>query len=160
MTDQLPDFMELYNQWEKLKPGPKADIRRVVEPDALFDRPVFFRLAATSGWKTNWRAGYARLVFCLPYLTHTKEGASLGTSLGRTGKISEKRMYQVIRAEWPNDIIQLRRILQHAKPPVDWKKVATQLWYWSQKADSPGRIRTKRQLLEDFVLAQPQRAKT
>jgi CRISPR system Cascade subunit CasB len=60
--------------------------------------------------------------------------------------VSEKRLYQVIRAESPGDINQLRRLLKQAEPEVNWQKMAKQLWFWN--------IKQKRSLLEDFVLNQ------
>ena len=62
----------------------------------------------------------------------------------------------MIRADYPNDIIQLRRILQHIKPAVNWPNAARQIYFWNSK-DSGGVKRNKRQLLEDFVLNQPKK---
>lgn len=154
MNDQM--LISFYEIWERLKPGPKAELRRVKEPDELMDRPAFYRVIASLGFEKPWVEGLARLIFCIPYISRTDSKTSLGEALGKSGKVSEKRMYQVVRSEYPNDIIQLRRILQHIKPMVNWPMAAKQIYFWH----SPNRDqmkKNKRRLLEDFVLNQPKK---
>jgi len=144
---KLPDFTALYSTWDNLKPGPKAELRRVATPDELMDLPVFYRLVSPWGWVSGmkpWdKARWARLVFLMDHITVAGENG-LGKSLAITSKVNEKRLFQIVRADSPNDIVQLRRVLKQAKPKVNWEKMAEQIWYWS-----PG---NKRNLLEDFVL--------
>lgn len=148
MNSDLPDFTGLYTLWNKLPPGPRAEIRRVSEQDELLDLPAFYRLVEPFGWRSDlkpWnKEGWKRLVFLVNYVKDRGEN-SLGKALALSN-VSEKRLYQVIRAESPGDINQLRRLLKQAEPEVNWQKMAKQLWHWN--------IRQKRSLLEDFVLNQ------
>ena len=79
-------------------------------------------------------------------MKHTSEGIGLGKALAQGKGISEKRLFQVIRSESPNDMIQLRRILQMVEPSVNWPKAARLLWYWNE--------RSKRDLLEEYFMNQ------
>jgi CRISPR system Cascade subunit CasB len=154
MDDQM--LISLYENWERLKPGPKAELRRVKEPDELMDRPAFYRIRASLGLEKPWMEGLARLVFCIPYISRTDSKTSMGEALGKSGKVSDKRMYQVVRSEYPKDIIQLRRILQHIKPTVNWPMAAKQIYFWHSKNRDQVK-KNKRRLLEDFVLSQPKK---
>ena len=148
MSNELPNFPGFYALWHKLPPGPRAEIRRVSEPDELLDLPAFYRLVEPFGWRSDmkpWdRESWKRLVFLVNYVTDKGEN-SLGKALALS-KVSEKRMFQVVRADAPGDIKQLRRLLKQAEPQVSWQKMAKQLWFW--------KTREKRSLLEDFVLNQ------
>lgn len=148
MSSELPNFNGFYERWVKLPSGPKAELRRVATPDELLDLPAFYRLAEPFGWASGlkpWeRQRWLNLVFLINHITHSGEN-SLGKALALS-KVSEKRLYQVVRAETPKDIIQLRRLLKQAEPNLSWPKMATQIWYWN--------IRQKRNLLEDFILNQ------
>ena len=148
---QLPDFMALYNEWTQFKPGPKAELKRVAEPDDLIEVSAFYRLFSGRG-SSDWeKSAWQRLIYCLPCVKHTDRNISLGKALARSGgndkkPISEKRLFQVVRSEFPNDMIQLRRILKMVEPLVNWPSAAKQLWYWNKKS--------KRDLLEDYFLNQ------
>jgi CRISPR system Cascade subunit CasB len=154
MDDQM--LISLYENWERLKPGPKAELRRVKKPDELMDRPAFYRIMATLSLDKPWKEGMANLVFCIPYISRTDSKTSMGEALGKSGKVSDKRMYQVVRSEYPKDIIQLRRILQHIKPTVNWPMAAKQIYFWHSKNRDQVK-KNKRRLLEDFVLSQPKK---
>lgn len=139
-----PDFMALYRTWEKMSPGPKAEIRRIGRPNELIEIPAFYRLysgRAGSEWE---KQAYQRLIFCLPCIKHTDEDIGLGKALAKGKGVSEKRLFQVIRSGSPNDMIQLRRVLQMVEPSANWGKAAIQLWYWND--------RSKRDLLEDYFM--------
>ena len=143
----IPDFMDIYNTWEQLSPGPKAELRRVSRPEELIEVPAFYRLfcgKAQSEWE---KEKYQRLIFCLPCIKHTGEEISLGKALARGKGVSEKRLFQVIRSNSPNDMIQLRRILQMIEPSANWPKAAKLLWYWNEHS--------KRDLLEDYFMNIP-----
>lgn len=136
----LPDFMTLYERYRKvISNGAKAELRRIAQPDDLIEVPAFYRL--TQGYGTDERM--QRLVYCLPYIRHVEKGKSLGHALAEA-KVSEKRLFVVIRSEPPNDLIQLRRLLQQVEPTVNWFDAAKQLYYWNDIA--------KRQLLENYFL--------
>ncbi|EOU9535388.1 type I-E CRISPR-associated protein Cse2/CasB [Cronobacter dublinensis] len=149
------DFLALYHAWHELDNGARAQLRRVAAPDELKDIPVFYRLVKTFNWAEP-RQQYAliRMVFCLTAgnnaITHQpseqgKAAKSLGRVLAQSEKINERRIYQLIRAQSPNDMIQLRRLLTQAEPTLDWALMANTLCYWG--------VHQKRQLLEDFVLS-------
>ncbi len=139
----LPDFMALYQRWAELKPGPKAELRRIARPQDLIEVPAFYRLSfGLDADRNDWML---RLVFCLPCITHASEAGGLGKALAKAG-ISEKRLFAVIRSEQPNDLIQLRRLMQQAKPTLNWALCAKQLYYWNDLA--------KRSLLEEYFLYQ------
>ncbi len=143
---KLPDFIGLYHVWEQLRPGQRAELKRTRKPADLIETPAFYRLfsgRATQEWE---KQAYQRLIFCLPYITHTNDDIGLGKALARGEKVSEKRLFQVIRSEAPNDMIQLRRVLQMVEPTVNWPKAASLLWYWNE--------RSKRDLLEDYFMNQ------
>ena len=149
MSNEHPNFAGFYAAWEALnkRSGATADIRRVASMDELLDLPAFYRLVEPFGWRTNTyyeKLGWQRLVFLINHVVDKGENApSLGKALA-LGKVSEKRLFQVIRADSPNDILQLRRLLIQVKPDINWQKTAPLLWRWS--------IKDKRSLLEDFVL--------
>ncbi|WP_305856483.1 type I-E CRISPR-associated protein Cse2/CasB [Balneatrix alpica] len=154
------DAMAIYHAWNALDSGASAQLRRVAEPDDLRDIPAFYRLVQHLGWHNpaNQRP-LLRVVFCLSAGKHVirhaepsekhPHGISLGKALAVNEKINERRLYQLLRAEWPQDMVQLRRLLIHAEPILHWPTMVEQLTWWNERA--------RRQLLEDFVLAQPQK---
>ena len=87
----------------------------------------------------------ARVAFFLPLITtHNNEAISLGRQLSNH-KISEKRLFHIIRSEPPNDLIQLKRVLQQAKlTQINWYDLGNSLYYWGKGQ--------KRQLMQDFYL--------
>ncbi|MFC3680740.1 type I-E CRISPR-associated protein Cse2/CasB [Bacterioplanoides pacificum] len=136
-----PDFMRLYQQYTELKPGPKAELRRLAEPDELAEVPAFYHLL-------NGHAGdrrMKRLIYCLPTVKKHVEGVSLGQALAKA-EISEKRLFMVIRSEYPNDIVQLRRLLKMVDLNLDWPKLAEALYWWGQS--------NKQRMLEDYFFYQ------
>lgn len=154
------DAMALYRAWNELDNGASAQLRRVAEPDDLRDIPAFYRLVEPLGWREpDNQAHLLRAVFCLSagksvikHADHTGKQPSrisLGKALALSEKINERRIYQLIRAERPNDMVQLRRLLVQAEPTLHWPSMMAQLQYWNKQ--------DRRQLLEDFVLAQPQK---
>lgn len=149
MNKNYPDFANFLAVWNRLQPGPKAEMRRVSEPDELLDLPAFYRLVESFGWKADskpWeKSRWQRLVFLVNHIEPNGE-YSLGKALALSGKVNEKRLFQVVRSNYPTDIIQLRRVLKQVEPKVDWLKMARQIWDW-------GKYR-KRSLMEDFVLNQ------
>lgn len=144
---KLPDFMALYSAWGQLGNGPKAELRRVSRPDELLDVPAFFRLYSGKAHGEREKLAYQRLIFCLPHIKHTPDGPGLGKALAKDSRVSEKRLFQVIRSDTPNDMVQLRRIVQMAEPSVSWSIAAKTLWYWND--------RSKRDLLEDYFINLP-----
>jgi CRISPR system Cascade subunit CasB len=144
---KLPEFMALYKAWEQLPNGAKAELRRTAKPDDLLDVPAFYRLYSGKTHAEWEKRAYQRLIFCLPHIKHTHEGMGIGKALTKGKGVSEKRLFQVVRSDAPNDMIQLRRILQMTEPSVNWPHAAKTLWYWNE--------RSKRDLLEDYFINQP-----
>ncbi|CAM3659162.1 type I-E CRISPR-associated protein Cse2/CasB [Xenorhabdus thuongxuanensis] len=157
------DPLALYKAWNELDNGACAQLRRVTEPEKLRDIPAFYRLVKPFDWKDEEKQWpLLRMVFCLSagkeVIKHIEldeknpKGISLGKALADSERISERRLYQVLRADWPNDMVQLRRLLIHAEPKLYWPALAKQLIRWNQHA--------RRQILEDFILALPPQKKT
>lgn len=140
-----PDFVAIARRYEKLPPGPKAELRRVTEPDELALVPALYRLLPGIRTNNQWR----RIAFFLPFVRHTDGGVNLGRKLA--GKISEERLFQVLRSNEPNDLIQLRRLVQQVRPSADWQKVGEMLFFWNEP--------NKRRLVEDYFSPDSEPAK-
>jgi len=135
---EIMDFVALVQHYAQLGNGSKAELRRVAKPDDLVLIPAFYHLLP--GIRTDKR--WQRVVFFLPYITHAENGATLGKQLA--GKVSEERLFQVLRSTSPNDLIQLRRLVKQVDPVLDWQKLGAMLFYWNERA--------KRRLIEDYFL--------
>ncbi|QSA96789.1 type I-E CRISPR-associated protein Cse2/CasB [Methylococcus sp. EFPC2] len=134
--------------------GLKAQIRRIAEPDDLRDTPALYRLFN----HTRPHDGWLRIVFLLPWCEDCGDAKRASTPrFGRQLKeasISDLRLFQVARSCSPLDIIQLRRLAIMLKHPrVDWETFGW-LLYRSEQDGSWSR-NSKRQLIEDFFIAQP-----
>lgn len=145
----LPDFVELYRRYLRFAER-DGDFRsqlgkRVGAPQELAMRPAFYKLFP----EERPPAWGERLVFFLPFCAHAERAAPLGVQLA-TGGVSEARLFQVVRADSPNDLIQLRRLVQHVEPTVNWAEFGKLLYFWNERA--------KRTLLEDFFIHQPAKA--
>jgi len=139
------DFVKLYEHFKSLKErisGLEAEIKRATSPGALVEIPSFYRLMAGTGT----HKGCQRVAFFMPYVKHQSGADSIGRQLAKGG-VREMRLFQVIRSGSPNDIIQLRRLVQQVKPTVDWQYFGKTLYYWNYGDCN------KRQLLEDYFLA-------
>lgn len=152
--DKPLDAMGLYHAWGKLDSGDSVQLRRVSTPDELRDIPTFYRLVQPFGWNDPQNHyPLLRMVFCLSagknVVKHTDEKISLGKALAKSNKINERRIFQLIRTESPGDMVQLRRLLIHAEPVLNWPLLAKQLIWWGKQ--------DRRQLLEDFVLSTSQK---
>ena len=122
---------------EKLTNGQRAEIRRAIKPDDLALMPGFYRLLeGDKAWP-----GYRRVIFVLPFVSHIESDATLGAALCRAG-ISETRLFQVVRSNEPNDLQQLRRLLQQSEPQVNFNSLAKKLIWWDKSK--------KQRIIEDF----------
>lgn len=138
---ERPDFVALHDRFEtKLTPGQRAELRRVAEPDDLVLMPALYALFP--GLRPTGQ--HRRLAFLLPCCSHKAGVKSLGSQLAEHG-IAEARVLQTVRAKAPMDLIQLRRLVVHLSPTVDWGEFGKTLWYWGE--------RSKRTLVEDYFLA-------
>lgn len=140
------DYKALVDRLEKLGTGPRAELRRCATLQDLAMVPAFYRLFV--GIKTDLR--HQRVAFFLPLVRHKEGGTKIGQQLAKA-RINEKRMIQVLRSQPPNDLLQLRRLVQQAKPQVDWQKFGEMLYYWGDEQ--------KRRLLEDFFMHQQSKDK-
>jgi CRISPR system Cascade subunit CasB len=140
---KLPDFVEFVKRYNKLTNGQRAELRRVAEPADLELLPSFYHLIGNMG-QANER--WYRLAFFLPYVQHKEKGPSLGQVFKR-GAVSEKRLFQVVRSQSPNDLITLRRLAQQTKPAVDWSRFGKSLFFWTDSKIS------KKQLIQDYFVS-------
>jgi CRISPR system Cascade subunit CasB len=140
---RLPVFAEVRWRYEKLSRGDQAQLgKRIGTPDDIAMAPAFYKLFP--GITPSGR--YRQVAFILPWCKHQENGTSLGARLARE-KIDEKRVFQIVRAVAPNDLIYLRRIVQRFEPSVDWNELGTSLFFWNDNEIA------KRQLVEQFFVA-------
>jgi len=151
---RTPDFLALYEKYRNLDNGMQAQLRRIVEPDDLRDTPALYRLFNHARPHDGW----LRVVFLLPWCEDC--GNSRRTSAPRFGRllvdagVSELRLFQVAHSHSPLDIIQLRRLAVMLKhPSVDWKNLGWLLY--RSEPDGSWSQQSKRQLIEDYFVAQP-----
>ena len=145
--NNLPDFISVYNRFhnkDQFSNGDRAEIRRTIEPSDLETLPAFYKLLGNKLNKHNEKQWQRVIFFLVKSLEHSDNGSSLGKALKNSNKIKESRIFQVIRSEAPNSLIQLRRLIIHAQPIVNFKNFARQIWYWNKNS--------KKQLLKDFLI--------
>lgn len=142
MSADLPDFIALKARYEgeTFPTGARAELRRAAEPESVALCPALYRLFP--GQKPDDR--HRRIAFLLPCCKHDAKAKSLGAQLA-AAKLSEARVLQVARAQSPLDLVQLRRLLAHIEPVVNWQEFGKMIWFWGEQA--------KRQLVEDYYLA-------
>lgn len=159
-TDNTPFYEKLLAEFNSLSNGDKASIRKTVEPDDLQLNPVFYRLIQAALSETEAKgskeffkdlAKIARLVYFLPFIQDASTGKTLG-ALFRVNGISERRLFLVMRSEYPQDLIQLRRLCQQLKPKavLDWPALAELFAWWGK--DKSRSERSKQTLMRDFYL--------
>lgn len=139
MITETLDFADLFRRFERLPPGAKAPMRRVAEPDDLRDTPGLYRLFPGAR-PTEQEVRAAFIAACC-------QQPSGGTALGAlcADKIAEARVIQIARADYPTDLIGLRRLVIQLQPALGWLDVAPWVWYWGPKK--------KRRLVEDYYIA-------
>lgn len=140
----MEKFTELHQRfWETLDNGQRAEIRRASNPEDLECLPAFYHLI---GYHSPGEIRpLARVVFLLPFAEkHSENARPLGRQL-YDGKISEKRIFQIVRSTSPNDLVQLRRAVQQAKlKSIDWDAFGKSLFYWGKLS--------KKQLVQSFFI--------
>jgi CRISPR system Cascade subunit CasB len=149
------DYLKLVARYEQLDNGQKAMLRRATSPDDMPGIAAFYQLiSATKFQLKQYEKQAAQVVYFLPWVQQRANGKPLGKSLHEHG-ISEKRLFLVVRREPPDDLIQLRRVIQQIKPIAyaDWSELGNLLFYWGKK--------NKHQLMRDFYIsASPQSQET
>ena len=139
----LPDFAEVRKRYEKLSRGDQAQLgKRIGSPEDLAMIPAFYKLFP--GITPNER--YRQVAFILPWCKHRDGGKSLGAQLA-IADINEKRLFQVVRSESPNDLIYLRRLIQRSELTVNWNELGKSLFFWNDNEIA------KRQLIEQYFIA-------
>jgi CRISPR system Cascade subunit CasB len=137
-TPSLPDFVELRHRFETLGNGPKAELRRVASLDHIADVPAYYRWLGREAPSP----GLQRIAFLVPFAVHDAEAEPLGRQLFKR-KVSEMRLFQMLRAEPPRDLEHLRRLLRHLdQPKLNWNRFGETLFYWG-----PTR---KRRILQEY----------
>ncbi len=128
------DFAAIKLDFETFSPGEKADIRRTALPEDLRVRGAFYRLLPEGERPTpQWQ----RVIFFLPWAEHDPDAPPLGAQLATSEKsISEIRIFQLLRSENPQDLLHLRRLLQHIKTTLDWGAFGERLWFWGESVKS------------------------
>lgn len=139
MTVELPHFAALRVRYDELPSGARAELRRVAVPDDLSLTTALYRLFP--GERPDDR--HLRLAYLLPWCRHAANAKPLGVQLAGA-KVAEARILQTARAHAPLDTVQLRRLIMHTEPVVDWADFGRMVWFWKSK--------DKRQLVEDFYL--------
>ena len=135
----LPDFVTLYEHFQSLGNGPRADLRRVKTVDAIADLPAYYRWLRGTPDSPNLR----RIGFLLPHVKHSSGAAPLGRQFASPKhRISEMRLFQVLRSEPPKDLEHLRRLVQQVGPSLDWSDFGKTLFFWGPSS--------KRLILKDF----------
>ena len=143
MNADMPDFVALKARFEDeaFPSGARAELRRVADPEAVSLCPALYRLFP--GQRPDDR--HLRLAFVLPCCRHDPKAKSLGAQLA-IAQVREARVLQVARAQAPLDLIQLRRLVAHVEPAMNWQEFGRMIWFW----DRPNE---KRRFVEDYYLA-------
>jgi CRISPR system Cascade subunit CasB len=142
----LPDFVMLRHRFETLDNGPKAELRRVADLERIADVPAYYR----------WLAGYQpssrlqRIASLVPLAAHASDAETLGRQLFKR-RVSEMRLFQMLRADPPGDLEHLRRLLIYLnQPTLNWTHFGQTLFYW-------GPINKRRILQQYFTTTSTQR---
>lgn len=145
-----PDYIDLVKSYQALSKGQQAEIRRASEPEALLLLPSYYQLIRKTELKANTQG--CRVVWFLPIVKHQEKSDSLGRAmwLKDTNERLSKRLFQIVRSEYPTDLIQLRRVLQQIKPSLNWELFGSLLFYWGQTREK-SKI-SKQTLMKDYYL--------
>lgn len=144
---EKPDFVNLVKNYQSLSNGQRSEIRRATEPEELLELPSFYHLVRKAGLGANGQS--CRLVWFLPSVAHEGRAEPLGRVMANKN-VNERRLFQVVRSEYPNDLIQLQRIVRQIKPSLNWVDFGNLLYYWGQTKD--GSKKSKRTLMKDYYL--------
>jgi len=141
MKQNLPDFVKFEERYNAvLNNGQRAELRRAAEPSDLAMLPSYYHLIGPKGRAND---SWYRFVYFLPYVRHKDDAPSFGSLLPQNDRI-EKRIFHIVRSQYPNDLINLRRLVQQIKPTVDWRIFGKTLFYWNEVS--------KKQLIQDYFI--------
>lgn len=125
--------------------GQRAEIRRAQEPGALALLPAYYHALPTGAAPgERWQ----RVIFMLAHARHRAGGPRLGSLLHRA-RVSEMRLFQLVRSAYPQDILHLRRLCRHIEPALDWRAFGRILYHWEAK--------DKQRIVEDYFLGERMR---
>lgn len=137
-------FTELHQRfWQTLDNGQRAEIRRASTLEDLETLPAFYHLMGY--FEPKYIKQWARVAFFLPFVEkHSEKAKPLGQQF-RDAKISEKRIFHIVRSTSPNDLMQLRRVTQQAKlNSINWQEFGKSLFYWGKYS--------KKYLVQNFFI--------
>ncbi|EXJ14557.1 CRISPR-associated protein Cse2 [Imhoffiella purpurea] len=143
MSTEETDFAAYHARFKRLPKGAQADLRRVAEPDDLRDTPGLYRLFP-GGRPSDQEVQAA---FFLPWCPKLATGTRFMALCA--DRISEERIIQIARANPPDDLVALRRLVMQLHPDVGWLDLAPLAWYWGRKKKGP----TKRRFIEGYYIA-------
>lgn len=135
------DFVSIWKNFKKLTPGQQAEIRRTKDLDGLPLVGTVYRLLPKGEKPTSQ---WCRVIFYLPYVEHIEVADSLGKELAEHN-LAELRLIQMVKSEFPNDLIRLRQFLSQYKLKLNWQKFGETLYYWSDQQ--------KKNILMDYYWA-------
>ncbi|RLA38675.1 MAG: hypothetical protein DRR42_28380, partial [Gammaproteobacteria bacterium] len=135
-------------EWQQHHRGWLAELKRCRSLDDIADYPAYYRLI--QGHIPAGRVAQ-RSAFILPWLPHRASAKPIGESF-KNARISEMRLFQMMRSESPKDIELLRRLIQQAEPSVDWQKFGSTIYYWGK--------RSKREIVEQYFLSESTKPQT
>lgn len=138
MNANSTDPADLFRRFEDLPCGAAAPMRRVASPDDLRDTPGLYRLFP--GYRPTRDERNA--AFILAWCKKKSGGKKLGPACAEG--ISEARVIQIARADYPNDLIAMRRLVIHLQPELGWMEVAPLVCRW--------RPEKKREFVEAFYI--------
>ena len=142
-----PDFVALVKSYQSLSRGQQAEIRRAVEPEELLLLPGFYQLISKVKFNPNLHS--CRMIWFLPYAEHQEKAEPLGRLMANKN-VNERRLFQVVRSEYPNDLINLHRILRQIKSNQNWESFGRLLYYWGQSKEKSKN--SKQTLMKDYYL--------
>lgn len=137
------DFVRLKETFDGMSSGGRAEISRVELPSDLVLRGAFYRLLPEGEVPSpRWQ----RIVFMLPWAKQEDGASQLGRQIaGAEKEISEQRVFQMVRSDYPQDILHMRRLLRHLKIGLDWNDFGKTLWFWGEVQ--------KRCIVESYFMA-------
>lgn len=138
---ERPDFVALWERYDRMTRGQQAELRRAEKPNDLTLKPTLYRLLPG----IQPRDQYLRIAFLLPWFAHQSNATSFSDQCAKA-KVNEARLFQVARSTEPLDMIQMRRLAMQIKPQVDWSHFGKTIWFWGSG--------TKRELIETYYLSQ------
>mgnify|MGYP001305988807 CR=1 FL=1 len=140
-TTKKIDFVNLYDRFNKLSPGEKAELRRASLKGELDLVSTYYDLIPDRKPTRSWE----RVFSFLPFVRHLENRKSLGEQLAKGDRnVREARLFLMLRSPEPNDLKQLQRMVLQVEPAVDWQVFGEQLYYWNKT--------NKRRIVEDYFM--------